>query len=108
MGRLTRLLGHCLRESWDGLWRNRSLSILAVLSIGVSLYVLGLFLLLVFNLNLLVDSLGRDMQVQIFFTVDAGPGQIASHRHAPLVPGRDEVGVATEIRGEVPSAEEAQ
>ncbi len=78
MGRLTRLLGHCLRESWDGLWRNRSLSILAVLSIGVSLYVLGLFLLLVFNLNLLVDSLGRDMQVQIFFTVDAGPGQIAS------------------------------
>jgi cell division transport system permease protein len=77
---LLRLIGHCLREAWDGVWRNPALSFLAVLSIGVSLYVLGLFLLLVFNLNILVDSLGHDMQVQIFFTETASGKEIDSLR----------------------------
>ena len=77
---LIRLSGHCLREAWDGVWRYPALSFLAVLSIGVSLYVLGLFLLLVFNLNVLVDSLGRDMQVQVFFTESATPDEIDALR----------------------------
>ena len=96
---LIRLIGHCLREAWDGVWRYPALSFLAVLSIGVSLYVLGLFLLLVFNLNVLVDSLGHDMQVHVAlegsrFAVDAlflhvrlSPGQKAFHERSGEVQG---------------------
>lgn len=77
---LSRFAWHCLREAWDGVWRNPALSFLAVLSIGVSLYVLGLFLLLVFNLNVLVDSLGHDMQVQLFFEEAATRQEIEALR----------------------------
>jgi cell division transport system permease protein len=77
---LIRLSRHCLREAWDGVWRYPALSFLSVLSIGVSLYVLGLFLLLVFNLNVLVDSLGHDMQVQMFFAESATPDEIDALR----------------------------
>ncbi len=77
---LIRLIGHCCREAWDGVWRYPALSFLAVLSIGVSLYVLGLFLLLVFNLNVLVDSLGHDMQVQVFFAESATADEIEALR----------------------------
>lgn len=76
MRAFSRFAGHCCREAWDGVWRNPALSFLAVVSIGVSLYVLGLFLLLVFNLNVLVDSLGQDMQVQVFFTERATEDEI--------------------------------
>src|SRR6266850_5458362 len=66
MGRLLRALRHCIRETWDGLWRNPALSLLSAASIGISLYVLGLFLLLAFNLNRFVEALGRETQVQVY------------------------------------------
>ncbi|HXH28087.1 MAG TPA: permease-like cell division protein FtsX [Candidatus Polarisedimenticolia bacterium] len=75
-----RTLRHCVREAGDGLWRNPGLSLLATLSIGVSLYVLGLFLLLAYNLNLFVGALGRDMQVQIYLSEEADASQIAALR----------------------------
>jgi cell division transport system permease protein len=78
MRRLLRALRHCVREAWDGLWRNPALSLLSVVSIGISLYILGLFLLLAFNLNLFVDSLGRDLQVQIYLKDAARPEEIES------------------------------
>jgi cell division transport system permease protein len=75
-----RTLRHCVREAGDGLRRNPGLSLLAILSIGVSLYVLGLFLLLAYNLNLFVGALGRDMQVQIYLAEGADDAQIAALR----------------------------
>jgi len=53
---------HCASEAWDGLRRNPGLSLLSAASIGVSLYVLGLFLLLAWALV---------RGVQLYF---AGPG----------------------------------
>ncbi len=81
MRRLMRASGQCAREAWDGVWRNPTLSALSGLSIGVSLYVFGLFLLLAFNLTVLVDALGRDMQVQIYFADSAGPEKIDGLRN---------------------------
>ena len=80
LGRIPRALAHALREAWDGVWRNPGLSLLSSISIGVSLYVLGLFLLLAFNLNLFVDALGRDVQMQIYMKADAGAADIETLR----------------------------
>ncbi len=69
-------LRHCLREAADGLWRNPALSLLAAAAIGISLYVLGLFLLLALNLNRFVDALGRETEVQVYLREDVTPEQI--------------------------------
>jgi cell division transport system permease protein len=74
--RLLRALRQCGREAWEGLWRNPALSLLAAGSIGISLYVLGLFVLLVFNMNAFVDSLGREAQAQVFLKTGATAAEI--------------------------------
>src|SRR5262245_2007697 len=76
MGRLLRALRHCVREAWDGVWRNPTLSLLSAAAIGISLYVLGLFLLLTFNLSRFVEDLGRETQVQIYLKDDATADQV--------------------------------
>src|SRR3989442_8353230 len=80
MGRLLRALRHCIRETWDGLWRNPALSLLSAAAIGISLYVLGLFLLLAFNLNRFVEALGRETQIQVYLREDATPDQLRTLR----------------------------
>ena len=66
MGRPLLAIRHSIREASEGLWRNPALSLLSAASIGISLYMLGLFLLLAFNLNRFVEALGRETQVQVY------------------------------------------
>jgi cell division transport system permease protein len=73
-----RALWHCAGEAWEGMWRNPALSLLAAFSIGISLYVLGLFLLIAFNLNVFVTALGRESQAQIYLEPDVTRAQIES------------------------------
>ena len=80
MGSLVRALRHHVREAWDGLWRNPALSLLSAASIGISLYVLGLFLLLALNLNRFVEDLGRQTQVQVYLREEATPDQTRALR----------------------------
>jgi cell division transport system permease protein len=80
MRRLLRALRHSLREAWDGLWRNPGLSIMSAASIGVSLYILGLFLLVAFNLDGFVEALGKDAQAQIYLEDSAGAAEIDALR----------------------------
>jgi cell division transport system permease protein len=80
MGRFLRALWHCIREAWDGLWRNPALSVLAAAGIGISLYVLGLFLLVAFNLDRFVEELGRETQVRVYLRDDVTQEQIRSLR----------------------------
>jgi cell division transport system permease protein len=80
MRRLFRALIHCVSEAWDGLWRNPGLSLLSAASIGVSLYVLGLFLLLAFNLNLFIEALGHEAQVQVYLRSNAAPDEVEKLR----------------------------
>src|SRR6058998_1421119 len=80
MGHLLRALRHHVREAWDGLWRNPALSLLSAAAIGISLYVLGLFLLVAFNLNRFVEDLGRETQIQIYLREDVTPDQIKTLR----------------------------
>jgi cell division transport system permease protein len=80
MGSLLRALRHHVREAWDGLWRNPALSLLSAAAIGISLYVLGLFLLVALNLNRFVEDLGRQTQVQVYLREDATPDQTRTLR----------------------------
>ncbi len=57
---------HGMVEARDGLVRHPALTILATLSIGVSLYVFGLFLLLVFNLGVTSRSLAHELRLHVY------------------------------------------
>lgn len=76
MRRLLRALRHCLVESWEGLWRNPALSVLSVVAIAVSFYVLGLFALVAFNLDGFVQALGRDVQIQIYLREEVDSSEV--------------------------------
>src|SRR5574342_832544 len=80
MGSFLRALRHHVREAWDGLYRNAALSLLSAAAIGISLYLLGLFLLVAFNLNRFVEDLGRQTQVQVYLREDATQDQIKTLR----------------------------
>ena len=77
---MLRALRHHVREAWDGLWRNPTLSLLSAAAIGISLYVLGLFLLLAVNLNRFVEDLGRQTQVQVYLREEVTPDQMRTLR----------------------------
>jgi cell division transport system permease protein len=49
---------------------------MSAVSIGVSIYVVGLFLLITFNVNRFVEALGRDIQVQVYMRDGAEADQI--------------------------------
>jgi len=77
-----RLLGDGLSAARSAALHRRSLgrsaaqprlTSLTILSIGVSLYILGLFLLLSLNLNHFVDALGREEQVQVYLKPTSTP-----------------------------------
>jgi len=70
VGSPLRALKHQVTEAWEGLWRNPALSLLSAAAIGISLYVLGLFLLVALNLNRFVEDLGRQTQVQVYLRED--------------------------------------
>ncbi len=80
MGSLLRALRHHVREAWDGLWRNPALSLLSAAAIGISLYVLGLFLLVALNLNRFVEELSRQTQVQVYLREEVTPEQMRTLR----------------------------
>jgi cell division transport system permease protein len=75
---------HCLREAGDGLARYPALTALAALSIAVSLYIFGLFLLLAFNLNRLVEGLGQELQMQVYLKESVTKEEIETLRTALL------------------------
>src|SRR5947208_4912505 len=80
MGFLLRALRHQVREAWDGLWRNPMLSLLSAAAIGISLYVLGLFVLVALNLNRFVEELSRQTQVQVYLREEATAEHLRSLR----------------------------
>jgi cell division transport system permease protein len=55
-------------------------AVLAAAGIGISLYVLGLFLLVAFNLDRFVEELGRETQVRVYLRDDVTQEQIRSLR----------------------------
>jgi cell division transport system permease protein len=59
-------LGRMVREAFLGLWRSRGSTLLTVLTISISVYLLGGFILLSEHLGRLAESWKRESMVQIF------------------------------------------
>lgn len=61
-----------LREGCRNVFRNGWMSIASITSIVVSLFVLGVFILLVFNVNQLADEADSQVQIKVYMNLDVG------------------------------------
>jgi cell division transport system permease protein len=77
---VTATLVPILKEARDGLTRHPTLTLLATLSMAVSLYVLGMFVLIAWNVRLATATLGRELQMQVYMRPDATREEIEAVR----------------------------
>ena len=70
-----RALAYFLEEALTSLWRSRLINALSIGTIGVSLFVLGVFLALAANLSGVVDRWAQKVQVTFFLSDHATPDQ---------------------------------
>ena len=73
-----------LKEARDGLTRHPALTLLATLSMAVSLYVLGMFVLIAWNVRLATATLGKELQMQVYMRPDATRDEIDAVRQGLL------------------------
>jgi cell division transport system permease protein len=70
-------VGYVARETANNLWRNRLMALAAVLTVGVSLSLVGTALLLRQAVNNSLSTLQANVDLQIFVDANASPSQIA-------------------------------
>jgi cell division transport system permease protein len=63
-------LRYFLAEAAKNLWHSRGINAVSILTIAVSLYIMGIFFLLVANLSIFYATLSEKMQVDIFLEED--------------------------------------
>ena len=68
------------KETAANLWRNRMMALAAILTVAVSLSLVGTALLLRQAVNRQIGELGRNVNLQVFVQPNATPQQIASIR----------------------------
>jgi cell division transport system permease protein len=71
-------IGYVARETANNLWRNRLMAIAAILTVGVSLSLVGTALLLRQAVNNSLNALQANVDLQVFVNASASPGQTAS------------------------------
>ncbi|MDN5347759.1 MAG: cell division transport system permease protein [Clostridia bacterium] len=65
-----RTLGYFVRQAWYSMWRNAWLSLAAMASVAVSLFILGAFLLLAFNVENIARTLQSNVEIAVFLKVE--------------------------------------
>lgn len=55
-----------IKEAWIGFWRSGLMSFVSVITVTVVLVILGIFLMVVFNLNTLVTTVSSKMEVIVY------------------------------------------
>ncbi len=65
-----RTTGYFFKQAGISLWRNFWMSLAAVASVAISMFLLGAFLLLVFNVNYFASSLQSNVEIAVFLQVD--------------------------------------
>ncbi|BCV20166.1 permease-like cell division protein FtsX [Moorella sp. Hama-1] len=73
-----RTTGYFFRQAALSLWRNFWMSLAATASVAISMFLLGAFVLLVFNVNYIAANLQSNVEVAAFLQVDA-PREVALH-----------------------------
>ncbi|MGH9297818.1 MAG: cell division protein FtsX [Acidimicrobiales bacterium] len=71
-------VGYVARETASNLWRNRLMALAAILTVGISLSLVGTALLLRQSVNSQLVALNANIDLQIFMNAGAGPGQIGA------------------------------
>jgi len=71
-----RTAGYFFRQAALSLWRNIWMSLASVASVAISMFLLGAFLLLVFNVNYIAANLQSNVEIAVFLQVDT-PRQVA-------------------------------
>ncbi len=66
--------GYVARETASNLWRNRLMAVAAILTVGISLSLVGTALLLRQSVNHALVALGDNVDMQIFMKASAPPG----------------------------------
>lgn len=61
-----RTMGLLFKEGVVGLWRNRGMSVASISSVAAVLLVLGLFLILILNVNSIVASVESSVEIKVF------------------------------------------
>jgi cell division transport system permease protein len=69
-------LSYFVSEAWRSLWRSWKVSLLAILTIGVSLFLCGAFLVTFRNLSRVVSQWRKEVAVVVYLPLDASPAQI--------------------------------
>ena len=67
---LFRLFGYSLEEAVIALWQNRLINLIAITTVAISLFILGVFLTISINLNQLVTSWTNQIQLTLYLTND--------------------------------------
>ncbi|MGI6285810.1 permease-like cell division protein FtsX [Neomoorella humiferrea] len=65
-----RTFGYFFKQAGISLWRNFWMSLAAAASVAISMFLLGAFLLLVFNVNYIASRLQSNVEIAAFFRVD--------------------------------------
>ena len=63
---LRRSLGYFLREAASDLWKRRTINLVSVATIGASLYVVALFVLLLVNVGRAVSSWAEESRLSVY------------------------------------------
>lgn len=70
-----RTWGYFFRQAFLSLWRNAWMSVAASTSVAVTLFILGAFILLVLNINLIALALQSNLEIAVFLRVDTPRSQ---------------------------------
>ena len=95
-----RTFAYYLRQALLGLRRSGWLTAAAIATVGISLFLLGLFVLVVLNLNLIVHSLESEVEAAVFLKPDT-PREVLPELEAALrrLPGVQEVKLVPKEEG---------
>lgn len=65
-----RNLGYFYKQAWLSIKRNKLMSLATVMTITVSLFIVGLFSLIVLNANYFADNIQRSVEISVFLELD--------------------------------------
>ncbi len=72
--KLRRSLGYFLREAAADLWKRRTVNLVSIATIGATLYVLGIFLVLMTNVTRVVSSWAEENRISVYLVDNCPAG----------------------------------
>ncbi|MGI9952198.1 permease-like cell division protein FtsX [Moorellaceae bacterium AZ2] len=95
-----RTIGFFLRQAALSLWRNAWMSLAAAVSVAVTLFILGTFILLILNINFIATSLQSSVEIAAFLEVDTPRSEAqALQQRIQNFPGVTDVVLVTKEEG---------